>query len=217
MSCADDIELKVIKEEHREKIADLLRKFFFPDEPLTGHTEPIGVASASEEEFVLDNIKYGTCVMAVHKPTNKIVGACMAGPQGVDEADKLFEEAAKEGDTKWGKILKMLACIERDAKVSQRYGVDKILYIIGTCVDSSMRGKNIGAYLYNAVRDLGKEKGYQLLRADCSSFYSAQIKERLGWDCINTVVYSEFVDENNKPYFSPPPPHVNCRSYALRL
>ncbi|XP_061393501.1 arylalkylamine N-acetyltransferase-like 2 [Musca vetustissima] len=217
MSHDDDIELRIVQEEDREAILEVLRKFFFKDEPLTGFTEPMGVASVTEEEYVLNQIKYGTSVMAIHKPTNKVVGACMAGPQGVDEADHLFEESAKEGDTKWGKILKMLACIERDAKVSQRYGVEKILYIIGTCVDSSMRGKNLGSRLYNAVRDLGKQKGYQLLRADCTSFYSAQIKERLGWDCINTIVYKEFVDDNNKPYFSPPAPHDACRSYALRL
>lgn len=217
MSYEDDVEIKVVQEENREEIRGILRSYFFTDEPLTGYTEPKGVASVSEEEYVLDNIKYGVCVMAVYKPTNKIVGVCMAGPQGVDEADHLFEEAAKEGDTKWGKILRMLACIERDAKVSQRYGVQKILYIIGTCVDSSMRGKNLGSRLYNAVRDLGKEKGYQLLRADCTSFYSAKIKERLGWDCINTIVYKEFLDANNKPVFNPPPPHDSCKSYALRL
>ncbi|XP_005187277.1 arylalkylamine N-acetyltransferase-like 2 [Musca domestica] len=217
MSCPDDIELKIIQEEDRQQIREILRKYFFTDEPLTGYTEPQGVASPGEEEFLLDNIKYGSCVMAVHKPSNKIIGACIAGPQGIDEADQLFEAAAIEGNTKWGKILKLLGCIERDAKVGQRYGVERILYIIGTCVDHTMRGRNIAARFYDFLRDLGREKGYQLLRADCSSFYSARIKEHQGWDCINTVVYKEYLDENGKPVFDPPPPHVCCKSYALRL
>lgn len=213
----ESISLKVVTEEDRERVLQLLRKSFFSDEPLTGSTEPKGEVSKEEEEFVLSNIKHGTSIMAINKQTGEMVGVCMAGPQRQNEADHLFREAAVVGDTKWGKIVKLLACIERDAKVCERYGVDKILYIIATCVEPSMRGKNIGAILYNAVRDMGKAMGFQLLRADCSSLYSARIKERLGWDCINTVYYKDYVDENKRPIFKPPPPHECCKSYAIRL
>lgn len=212
-----EIQLRIVQEKDRDRVLDLLRKYFFPDEPLTGSTEPKNAVSEEEEDFILSYIQHGTCVMAVHKQSGQLLGVCMAGPQETDKSDYLFGEAAKEGNKKWGKILKLLACIERDAKVSDRYGVQKILYIIGTCVDASMRGKNIGARLYNAVRNIGRERGFQLLRADCSSFYSAKIKERLGWDCINTVYYKEHLDENNRQIFSPPLPHECCKSYALRL
>ncbi|XP_013114048.2 arylalkylamine N-acetyltransferase-like 2 [Stomoxys calcitrans] len=211
------IELKVVTKQDRPQVAKLLRKYFYPDEPLTGNLEPIGTASPADEEFILDNIQHGTCVMAIDRTTNKAVGVCIAGPQRANEADHLAHEAKKEGNTKWGKILSLLARIEYEAKVAERYSVQRILYIVGTCVDSSMRGRDLGGRLYNAVRDIGKAKGYQLLRSDCSSFYSAKIKEKLGWDCINTVHYKEFVDEHNVPVFSPPAPHVSCKSYALRL
>lgn len=49
-------------------------------------------------------------------------------PQDVDEADQLFEAAAEEGNTKWGKILKLLACIERDAKVVESVERENSLY-----------------------------------------------------------------------------------------
>ncbi|XP_058975874.1 arylalkylamine N-acetyltransferase-like 2 [Musca domestica] len=144
--------------------------------------------------------------MAVHKPSNKIIGACIAGPQGVDEADQLFEAAAVKAIPN-GENFKTIACIERDAKDGQHYGVERILDIVGTCVDRSMRGRNIASRFYDFLRDLGKAKGYQLLRADCSSFYSARIKEQQGWDCINTIVYKEYLDENGEPVFDLPPPH----------
>ncbi|XP_075162400.1 arylalkylamine N-acetyltransferase-like 2 [Haematobia irritans] len=213
----DDIELRLVTEHDRPQVTELFRKFFFPDEPLTGSSEPEGNGSNEEEEFILKYIKYGTCIIAIDKKTDKAVGVCLAGPQRENEAEHLFRESAEEGNTTWGNILRLLACIERDAQVMQKYNVKRILYIIGTCVDSSMRGRDIGARLYNAVRDLGKAKGYQLLRADCTSYYSAKIKDKLGWDCINIVNYNEYLDDKGKPVFSPAAPHVCCKSYALRL
>lgn len=213
----DDIEIRVVTEDDRPQVLDLLHKYFFLGEPLNAFTEPKGHIQKEEEDFIMSKIEHGNCFIAIHKPTNKSVGVCIAGPQGVDEANHLFEEAAKIKGTKWGHVLHLMGCIERDAQVAKRYNVEKSMYIIATCVDTTMRGKRIGARLYNAVRDLAKASGYGLLRADCSSYYSARIKEELGWDCINTVYYKDHVDENNKPIFVTHPPHECCKSYAIRL
>ncbi|XP_073837183.1 arylalkylamine N-acetyltransferase-like 2 [Musca autumnalis] len=216
MGNIDDIRICVIQPNERQRVLDFLRIHYYHEEPLTIGTEPKQQDQA-DEEFNMSNINHGTCLMAIHTESEAIVGAVLAGPKGPDEADHLFEEAATEGSSKWGRILKFLACVERDANVCQRYGVQKVLHAHVIGVDRKMRGKNIGGRLMSELMKLGNQLGYELLAADCTSYYSAKMCERLGWECINTVYYRDYVDEHKKPVFVLDPPHECCKTFAVRL
>lgn len=212
----DDIRICVIQSQQRQRVLDFLRIHYYREEPLTIGTEPKQQDQA-DEDFNISNIDHGTCLMATDAQSETIVGVLLAGPKGPEEADHLFEEAAVEGSSKWGTILKFLACVERDANVCQRFGVQKVLHAHVIGVDTKVRGKNIGGRLMSELKVLGKQLGYELLTADCTSYYSAKMCERLGWECINTVYYKDYVDENKKPVFVLDPPHECCRTFAVRL
>lgn len=212
----DGIEIRVATEEDREGVWNLLCKYFFRDEPLTNGSEPKEETNFGKE-FLLSNIAHGTCFLAVVKDTNELVGVTGAGPKGPEEPEHLAKAAAEEGNTKWGRILKFLEKVERDADVYKRYNVTKVLHVIATCVEEKMRGKNIGARLYNAVNDIGKQMGFELQTADCTSFYSARIKDRLGWECVNVAYYKDYFDADGKQVFRPDPPHECCKTFAIRL
>ncbi|XP_013114046.1 arylalkylamine N-acetyltransferase-like 2 [Stomoxys calcitrans] len=212
----DDIEIKVITQADSKRTWDLMGAYFFPDEPLTYSSEPRDELLVGKE-FLLSNIDHGTCLKAVLKGTDEIVGLSICGPKGPDEAEHMQKEADAAGNTKWGTILNFLAKVERDANVYERYNVTKVLHVITTCVDAKMRGNNIGARLYNAAREMAIVKGYELLTADCTSFYSARIKEQLGWELVNVIYYKDYLDSDNKQVFRPHRPHECCKTYAIRF
>ncbi|XP_061393499.1 arylalkylamine N-acetyltransferase-like 2 [Musca vetustissima] len=217
MANTDNIRISVIQPEYRQRVLDFLRTHYFREEPLTIGREPRH-QEPDEEEFILSIINHGTCLMAIHTETESIVGVASSCPKGPDEAENLFEEVATEGPTKYGIILKLLAEVERDANVFHRYDVQKALHVHVLGVDAKMRGKNIGGRLMFELTVLGKQLGYEVITADCTSYYSARLCERLGWECINTVYYADYVDDDNKkPYFVPEPPHNCCRTFAKRL
>ncbi|XP_073838939.1 arylalkylamine N-acetyltransferase-like 2 [Musca autumnalis] len=216
MDYADDIRICIIEPKDRQRVLDFLRIYFYNDEPINIGIEPKEPAPA-DEEFTISNIDHGTCLMAIHKESKAIVGALLAGPTGPDEADKLFEEAAAAGSSKWGTILTFLACAERDANVCQRYGVQKVLHAYGIGVDSKMRGKNIGGLLLSELAKLGKQLGYECIAAECTSYYSIKMCERMGWECVHTIYYNDYLDENKKPVFAVDPPHECCKTFVLRL
>uniref|UniRef100_A0A1I8Q661 aralkylamine N-acetyltransferase n=1 Tax=Stomoxys calcitrans TaxID=35570 RepID=A0A1I8Q661_STOCA len=211
----EDIEIRVITQQDYKRVLDFLSLYFFGNEPLTNSSEPkdevvVGV------DFVMSNIEHGTCLMAVLKGSDEIMGLTMTGPKGPDEAEHMQKAADAEGNTKWGKILQFLAKVERDSNVYERYNVTKVLHVLATCVDVKMRGMNLGARLYNAALEMAKSMGYELLTADCTSFYSARIKENLGWDRINVAPYKDF-HVDGKQVFCPDPPHESCTTYAIRI
>ncbi|XP_061393497.1 arylalkylamine N-acetyltransferase-like 2 [Musca vetustissima] len=189
----DDIRICVAQPEDEPRVLDFLRIHYYLEEPLTVGREP-KQQDRADEIFNISNIVHGTSLMAIHTETNSIVGVVLTGPKDPGEADHLLEEAAVEGSTKWGITLKFLAMVERDANVFQRYGVDKALHIQVLAVDGKMRGKNIGGRLITELVEGGKQWGYEVVSADCTSHFSARLLERQGWECINTVYYKDYVD-----------------------
>ncbi|XP_073839199.1 arylalkylamine N-acetyltransferase-like 2 [Musca autumnalis] len=178
----DGIEIRLAQKEDRERVWNLLYKFFCREEPLAAGSEPKD-EFYFDKDFLMYNFDHGISLIAVIKDTDELVGVTITGPKGPDEAEHLAKAAAAEGNTKWGRILKFLEKVEREADVFKRYNVTKVLHLHATCVDDKMRGKNICARLNNAVVVLARQMGFELLTTDCTSFYSASVKDRLGWDC----------------------------------
>lgn len=145
------------------------------------------------------------------------MGVLLAGPKGPDEAQHLFKAAYRVGPSKWGYILHFIACIERDADICKRFNVKTVLHIHVLSVDSVLRGRKIGFRLLEELRKLAKCLSYDMLSADCTSFYSARLLERFGFVCINKKYYRDYRDANGRQIFRPQPPHECVKTFALRV
>ncbi|KAM8721184.1 hypothetical protein ACLKA7_007110 [Drosophila subpalustris] len=210
----NDIEIIVATPDDSERLLKFLHVHYYREEPLTVGCEP-PEPDAADENFLLSNVPHGTCLMAMHE--GRIVGAAVAGPKMPDEADHLFEEAAHLAGTKWGRILGFLAIAERDANVFQRYDVNKALHVHAIGVDSTLRGRRIGERLVTALAARGRELGYPVFTADCTSVYSARMMKRLGFELLNRLPYTDYVDAVGQQLIKPPAPHEFLETYALRL
>ncbi|EDW00276.1 arylalkylamine N-acetyltransferase-like 2 [Drosophila grimshawi] len=210
----DDIEICVATTEDGDRLMDFLHVHYYREEPLTAGCEPPEPDEA-DEKFLLSNLPHGSCLLALHK--GRIVAAAVAGPKTADEAAHLFEEATHLAGSKWGRILGILAIAERDANVFKRFNIDRALHLHAIGVDNQLRGRALGERIMNALAARGKELGYPLLTVDCTSVYSIRLMKRLGYDLVNTMRYTDYVDATGKQIICPPAPHETMETYALRL
>ncbi|XP_017466629.1 PREDICTED: uncharacterized protein LOC108359319 [Rhagoletis zephyria] len=218
---AENVQIRRIELSDHDEVLQFLRKHYYLEEPLTIGSEP-KEQDPEDEKFNMSQLANGTCLMAViesggGEKRKRIAGVLISGPKDSSEAAHLFEEVARLGSNKWGRTLKLLACIERDSNVYERYNVAKALHVHIVAVDSAIRGRAIGARLIEEEKKLGRQLGYPLLTIDCTSYYSAKMSDRLGMDCVNVVKYESYLDRQGKPVFTPPSPHDCVKTFATRL
>lgn len=65
--------------------------------------------------------------------------------------------------------------------------------------------------------EVGRAKGFPVMTANCTGFYSARQKEALGMKCIISQDYADYKDDQGQVIFNPPPPHKATRILAIKL
>lgn len=216
---AGDVVIRVVQPHEYEQVVQFIVDHFYHDEPLCS-TEPKIVPGETDRTDILECLKGGTSILAVLLKENgeeELVGVNIGVPKDPDSVEKYFQSAEKEGNTKYGQILKLIGEANRQADLFKRYGVDKLFYSFMSCVKASCRGKNLGTRLKEELMALGKRLGYKLVSVDCSSFYSARLCKRMGWEVVNFISYKDYKDQNGQQIFHPPPPHEGLTTLAVRL
>ncbi|XP_061395977.1 arylalkylamine N-acetyltransferase-like 2 [Musca vetustissima] len=153
--------------------------------------------------------------MALEKA--EIIGVSIALPKNHASIGEYFEAAQKAGKTKHGYIMQLFGEIILKTDVFKRYGVEEVLYLYIASVAPNQRGRNIGALMLGELMQLAKEKNYKVLTADCSSYYCAKVCERMGMECLSTVAFADYLNEEGEVIFKPPAPHVAMKTYAKRV
>lgn len=215
----DDIVIRIVEPHEYEQVVQFIIDYFYRDEPLCS-TEPKVVPGETDRADIMQCLKGGTSILAVQVKENgeeELVGVNIGVPKDPSCVEKYYKAAEKEGNTKYGQIMKLLAIGTEKADLFNRYGVDKLFYSFMSCVKPTLRGKNLGTRLKVELMALGKRLGYKLVTVDCTSFYSARLCKRMGWDVVNFMPYKDYVDENNQPIFNPPAPHEGMTTLAVRV
>lgn len=215
---SDNIKFRVVKPEESEKIVDFVIEHFYRDEPLCS-LEPKIVPTELDRMHILKCTKGGTSIMAVQETPEgeKLVAINIGVVKGPESVQEYYDEAAAEGNTKYGQILKLLGDANTKADIFKRYNVDKVFYSFMSCVEPTLRGCNMGTRLKTELMALAKRLGYKVVTVDCTGFYSARVVERMGWELMNTVYYKDYKDESGKQIFEPPAPHEGLKTYAVRV
>lgn len=61
------------------------------------------------------------------------------------------------------------------------------------------------------------EKECQMIDVECSSHFTAKAVERLGFKCIYSLSYMDYVDDQGKVVFKSQPPHEHFKMYVFLL
>lgn len=214
----DTIKIRVVKPADYKRITDFVIKYYYGEEPLFSCNPKI-VPGPRDLADVDECLRSGTSIMC-YKETDKgeqILGTILSTIKDRSYVDKFNDTAAKEGNTKYGHYVRMLASIHRNVNICHHYNVDRFLYCFMMCVNRECRGINISHRLAVASMALAKRIGLNVYAADASSFYSAAVGDRLKMDLVNTLPFTDYLDEEKRPYFVVPPPHVAVKTYAARL
>lgn len=212
--------IKTITEEDSEALLGHLRKFFFKDEPLNVAVQLIEYENstcAELEKYSLKSIKEGTSLMAVTN-SNHVIGVCLNGTIINSTSDE--EEGEEDcANVKFSRVRSFLDfCGKEGTKaIIQKYpDVEKIMFVKIISTDTAWRGKGIAKELMDRTRKIGRERGYGLIRVDCSSYFSARAVARLGFECVYELKYKDY-KENGKPVFQTEHPHTSFTVYVQKM
>lgn len=210
------IKYRVAEQKDEPAVLQLLRDYFYPDEPLN---KSCGTHDKEDEEFAIGTIKHGLCTIAevfdASHPDGYIIGCRLAYPSTKDEAEEGIQKSPPV--TNFEKIVAFLGMLEAKANIFQRFNVERIAQGHMLSVHENFRGKGIAKQLYVENIELARKLGYPIYVCDCTSLFSAKLCEKLGMELTATMQFDEFADANGNAYYQPPPPHDYARSYALRL
>ncbi|XP_017859084.1 PREDICTED: dopamine N-acetyltransferase-like [Drosophila arizonae] len=216
----DGILIRIMEVSDYQNVKLFMGNNFYNGEPLCASSgENVQRCYEKEnDEYHISMIEQGTCLLALDENNDgRIVGLVLAGAQVPSDLDKHREEAAAMEPNTWGRIAVFLSKVEIEVNLFKRYNVSKLLYSHVTNVAASMRGKGLGARLAAALMEVGRSKGYPLMVAYCTSFYSARQKQALGMECVYEKAYADYKDDNGKVVFNPPAPHTHIRIMVIKL
>lgn len=203
-----------------ERVLQFLRRFFFMDEPLNiavGLLDEPGSTCSELEQYCIDSIPDGVSFMAVNS-SGEVIGVCL---NGVDVRGKSNDEDSKNFECRnprFGKILGLLQNVNKQSDVFGQFPeVDRMLEVRILSVDDAYRGQGIAKALIEKTRLEGEKMGIPLMRVDCTSHFSAKAVARLGFHCVYTLQYADYLDKEGQRVFHPPPPHTCCKTFVRHL
>ncbi|XP_063978800.1 arylalkylamine N-acetyltransferase 1-like isoform X2 [Diachasmimorpha longicaudata] len=215
-----DYHIRTVTADAKPKVLAFLRRFFFRDEPLN---HSIGLIPEGEnstcielEEYSMSSLEQNLSLMAVAS-SGAIVGVQINGTTESPEEEEEPDYIKACENAKFKKILKLLHHVDQEVDVLKRYPEKKIMDIRIISVDSNWRGQGVAAALFEKTIEIGRELGYDLIRTDCSSHFTARLCKRLGFEEIYSLEYADYVDESGKPVFTPTAPHTTIITYVRKL
>lgn len=195
----------------------IIRKFLleevYPDEPMSRALDLL--SETYEMQFHLSLVPTGLSWVGFHN--GELIGVALCGEKTLGEAERYKQEAERLKGTRWAKVLELGYIIEKKSNILQRFGVDKSYHCYLYGIKKSYRGEGLTSQHANSVQEYVnyiKSLGYKLATGDTTNFKSAKLADLFGGVLCYEYPYSEFVDENGKPYIGEDSKHKFVRTYA---
>ena len=211
----EDYDIVPATVEDQDSIAKFLRQTFYNHEPIN-----VSVGAPPDRPInaipALQLLSEGKSLLAVSRNGRRILGFC---------ANTEMKQNANENSTKqttfteptYKKIADFINKIEGSVDILKNTGADRAMYIRILGVDPAVHGRGIGRRLMEASRHKARSEGYPLLYIMCSSYYSAKIARAIGMQCVYSLPYSEYKDEEGNPVFKPAQPHTDITVFVQQL
>ena len=178
----------IVRGDRHEDMLDTFKDHFFPDEPIS---HSLGLIMSDElREFMRVPLQQNLSIALVSSKTQEIIGGRIIKVN--NREDKLaIGTFQSEG-------MKQFAYISTEAdkrcNIFDYYNVDEVLYFYGLTVHRGYRRRGIGERLMRAalffIRCL--DLGTVIIKGGGTSTFSQRLFEKLGFEKLSEVVYSEF-------------------------
>ncbi|KAH8279965.1 hypothetical protein KR054_012324, partial [Drosophila jambulina] len=215
----NSISIRAMTQDDFPTVDPLVCENFLKDEPLLGS---LRITFQPETKAICDAIhlsiiEEGNSLVAFEEKNPEVIVGFVLGLTKTPEHAKMLSELTEKMQPDLASMLNYVNQLEVKANVFENFKVDKILYSYITFVKSDMRGRGVGTRLAQALMEVGRAKGFPLMMACCTSFYSARQKEALGMKCILFQNYADYRDDQGCVVYTPPAPHVAARVLVIEL
>ncbi|KAH8394624.1 hypothetical protein KR222_000303 [Zaprionus bogoriensis] len=198
--------IELIKPEDTQAVLDMLKTFFFKDEPLNTFLD-LGECKELEQystKSLSDNCSY----KAVHK-NGEIIGVFINGLMRRSVNSEAPVRAADGcSHPKFKKILSLMDHVGDKFDIFDQYPNENLILdgkILS--VNTNYRGMGIAGRLTERAYDFMRENQISVYHVICTSFFSARVMEKLGFHLVYELKYTDY-KHDDAVVFKPAPPHV---------
>lgn len=218
----ENISYRIATIHDQNAVIELLRKHFYPDEPITRESiERMKPQDNAHEEYAVSLLNYGTSVVAMDSTkSNKIIGVSLSGEYTPFTTEWKFKEAERTKNTNqiWSNVMTLMARLEKKANILERYDAKKTLDVSYTAVEKEYRGDGIAAKMLQKMDEEARLLGHTHVTTICTGHYSIQVAlTMLQMEYLAEIMYADYKDSDGKQVFNPPPPHTRIGIYGKAL
>lgn len=214
----DHVQFSVAKSEDYESVLSFVVEHYYKDEPMSNSYIYDSSPADDDVEFSVSFLFQGMAIKAVDRDCdNRLIGVSIANPIYPGYVEDLLKSAEQAKTQKWRDSLKLLAHLQQSTDVLQRYNVSKCYDIEIVAVHPEYRGQSIGSRLFEEQFKRAKQLGYPIASADCSSYYSARIAEKVGMKCVGRLAFANYRDDRGVQLFQPRAPHEEIQTFVKLL
>ncbi|XP_050476184.1 arylalkylamine N-acetyltransferase 1-like isoform X1 [Bombus huntii] len=214
-----DYQIQSVTKDDKLRVLNFLKRYFFRDEPLNQSIQLLAgredFTCTELEQYSLTSLENDLNLMAVLSD-GTLVGVVLNGKMD-PPCDEEPHYISKCRNPKFKKILQLLHHVDQKVNCEENFHGLDVLEIKIISVDCEWRGRGVAKALLERTLEIGKERGFQMARADCSSSFSGKLCARMGFERVYELNYADYLDEDGNPIFSPESPHTEIVSYIKRL
>ena len=211
----EDYDIVNATEVSQDNIVEFLRRAYYKHEPLN---VAVGIPPDRPINSIvpLQYLSEGKSLIAVSRNGRRVLGFCGNAVMTPSRNENITQQKL-HAEPPYNIILEFYFKIEDSADIWKETGADRAICICHLGVDPAVKGRGIGRRLMEASRHLARSEGYPLLYTVCTSYYSANIARAIGMQCVYSMPYAEYKDEDGNPVFTPSPPHTDVAVFVQKL
>ena len=179
----------IVREDRYEDMLDLYKDHFFPDEPIS---QSIGLTMDDElRDFMRKPLLQNLSIALVSSRTGELIGGRIIKVNNRQENRLPIATFKSEAMKKFAHISTEA---DKLCNIFDYYSVQEIFHFYGIVVRREFRRRGLGEKLMRAallfIRSL--DLGVVVLKGGGTSLYSQRLFEKMGFEKLSEVVYSEF-------------------------
>ncbi|KAB0799473.1 hypothetical protein PPYR_07353 [Photinus pyralis] len=207
----DQFYVRLATDADNDEIWEFSKKFYFKDEPLNNFLRLHECIERDSFPIVCDKDR-NFFLLAVDQLSN-IIAICKIELIKRDDA----KTATKCANVQYQKILDFIEYIDREGDLFNKFPqVEQVLQIKRLSVDTAWRRRSVAQNIIMKIRELATAMNIQLIRMECTSYYSAQLAIKMNFQCFYRKKYTDY-QKDGKPIFSPEYPHEEVGVYVYDM
>merc|ERR1711874_53594 len=197
-----DVVFRIVDQTRYTEVLDLLYTNFHTDEPMSRALKIFDGTNRIPEadEYTLRALSENLSLMAVDSLTNKLLGVCVNGLVRKTDFPLSSQQVAGEVQNPgFRQILAVMATVhQRAGDIWAKVEGDIMFDIKMVTTDKNNRRSGLGTDLLRRSVQLAASLGYKAIKTEATGLYSRKAFERLGFEAVSEVLYSEYEAEGER-------------------